>query len=50
MAKSIITNKKITREDAIKALKKAIEHKREALQRTKEQWAREGIKGNVVSL
>ena len=50
MAKTVITDKKMTKEDAVKALKKAIEHKKEALQRTKEQWAREGIKGNVVPL
>lgn len=38
------------REEAIKALKKAIEHKREALKRTEERLALEGIKGKVVAI
>lgn len=41
---------KMTKEEALKAFKKALEHKREALKRTKEQWESEGIKGNVVTL
>ena len=45
-----MSNTKITKEEAVRALKKAIEHKKEALNRTKEQWMKEGIKGNVVTL
>lgn len=41
---------KIKKEEALKAFKKALEHKKEAVNRTKEQWAKEGIKGNVVIL
>lgn len=38
----------MTKEELLKAIKKAIEHKEEARRKTEEEWAREGIKGNVV--
>lgn len=42
--------KKRTKEEVVKALKLALQHKEEALKRTQEQFASEGIKGKVVCL
>ena len=39
---------KMTKEELIKAIKKAKEPREEALKRTAEEWKREGIKGKVV--
>ena len=36
------------KEDIIKGIKQAMEHKREALKPTEQQWSKEGIKGKVV--
>lgn len=36
------------KEDIIKGIKQAMEHKREALKRTEQQWSKEEIKGKVV--
>lgn len=44
MAKTI----KTTKEDLLKAIKKAKKHKEQALKRTAKEWKREGITGNVV--
>lgn len=41
---------KMIKGEALKAFKKALEHRQKALKRTKEQWESEGIKGNVVTL
>ena len=38
----------ITKEKAIDNIKKALQHKEEALKRTEEQWKKEGIEGKVV--
>ena len=38
------------REDLLKAIKKAKEHKEQALIRTAKEWKDEGIKGKVVLL
>ncbi len=40
----------MTREEAVKAFKKAVENKRDALKRTEERWIQEGIQGKVVAL
>ena len=39
---------KMTKEDLLKAIKKAKEHKEQARKKTAKEWKREGIKGNVV--
>lgn len=39
---------KMTKEELLKAIKKAKENKEEARKRTAKEWKREGIKGNVV--
>ncbi len=39
-----------TKEELLKAIKKAKEHKKQALARTAKEWKREGIKGKVVLL
>ena len=39
---------KITKEQALKNLKTALRHKEEAVKRSKEQWEKEGIKGQIV--
>ena len=39
-----------TKEELLKAIKKAKEHKEQALIRTAQEWKREGIKGKVVLL
>ena len=36
------------KDDIIKGIKQALEHKREELKRTEQQWSKEGIKGKVV--
>lgn len=41
---------KMTREELVNALKKAWQNKEEARKRTAEEWANEGITGNVVLL
>ena len=41
-------NKEKTKEELLKAIKKAKEHKEQALIRTANEWKREGIKGKVV--
>lgn len=41
---------KMTKEELIMALKKALQNKEEARKRTAEEWASEGITGNVVLL
>ena len=43
-------NKKKAKEELLKAIKKAKEHKEQALIRTANEWKREGIKGKVVLL
>lgn len=41
--------KKMNKEEIIKALKKAVEHKKELCEQTTEaQWAKEGVKGKVI--
>ena len=40
----------MNKEDAVKAIKKALENKRLALKRTEERWAQEGIKGKAVAI
>ena len=40
--------KEKTKEELLKAIKKAKEHKEQALIRTAKEWKREGIKGKVV--
>lgn len=42
--------KKMTKEELLKAIKKAKEHKEQALKRTAREWKREGIKGKVISV
>lgn len=39
---------KMTKEELLNALKKAKEHKEQALKQTAEEWKRLGIKGKVV--
>lgn len=39
---------KMTKEELLKAIKKAKEHKETAHEETAKEWKREGIKGNVV--
>ncbi len=39
---------KTTKEDLLKAIKKAKEHKEKARKKTAQEWKDEGIKGNVV--
>lgn len=41
---------KMTKEELLKALKKAWQNKEDARERTAEEWASEGITGNVVLL
>ena len=41
---------KMTKEELLKALKKAWQNKEEARKRTADDWANEGITGNVVLL
>lgn len=43
-----MSNRKITKEEAIKAFKEALKHKKEALERTEKMFASEGIKEKVV--
>ena len=40
----------MTKEETLKAFKKAIENKKQALRRTEERWKQEGINGKVVAL
>ena len=40
----------MTREEAVKAFKKAVENKRDALKRTEERWIQEGIQGKLSLL
>lgn len=40
--------KKMTKEELLKAIKKAKEHKEQALKQTAKEWKRMGIKGKVV--
>ena len=42
--------KKMNKEEIIKALKKAVEHKKELCEQTEAQWAKEGVKGKVICL
>ena len=35
-------------EEIIKALKKAVEHKKELCEKMEAQWAKEGVKGKVM--
>ena len=42
--------KEKTKEELLKAIKKAKEHKEQALIRTAKEWKREGIKGKGVLL
>ena len=39
---------KITKEQALKNLKTTLRHKEEAVKRSKEQWEKEEIKGQIV--
>ena len=39
---------KVTKEELLKAIKKAKKHKNEARKKTAKEWKREGIKGKVV--
>ena len=39
---------KTTKEELLKAIKKAKEHKEEALKQTAKEWKRRGIKGKIV--
>ena len=39
---------KMTKEELLKAIKKAKEHKEQALKQTAKEWKRMGIKGKVV--
>ncbi len=42
--------KKMNKEEIIKALKKAVEHKKELCEQMEVQWAKEGVKGKVICL
>ena len=42
--------KKMNKEEIIKALKKAVEHKKELCEQTEAQWAKEGVKGKAICL
>lgn len=39
---------KMTKEELLKAIKKAKQHREQALKQTIREWKREGIKGKVV--
>jgi len=39
---------KMTKEELLKAIKKAKEHKEQAVEQTAKEWKRMGIKGKVV--
>lgn len=40
----------MTKEELLKAIKKAKKNKEKSLERTTQEWKREGIKGKVVSV
>lgn len=43
-------NKKKTKEEVLKAIKKALEHKERIRKKTAKEWKEEGIEGKVVVL